>query len=1586
MVFSVTNFLSSPSVQVFDTLKKDDLIALGLHFGLDVKSSQRKQDIKIKVANKLVEENIFEKYDLPEYTVKSELGSYKMAEYQFQLELEKMRLEREKLEREERERDREREERERERKFELDKLERQEHFELEKLRLQQKPEPSFVKNEFDAAKNIRLVPKFQEKSVDKYFPQFEKVAENLKWPQHVWSTMLQSVLVGKAAEVYSALGVAESSDYEKVKAAILKAYEFVPEAYRQKFRKYRKFDNQTFVEFSREKEDLFDHWFRSKKLDKTFANLRQVILVEEFKECVSQDLKTHLEDKNVKTLEEAAVISDTYALSHKKNFVSRSQTSSNSTNSDTYKKSGSGSQSFTSSQSPSQGGSKSGPGRFEGSSGIGSLPTCSYCKKKGHLISECFKLKRKNDFDKTQPHACAAVRGDREALVSICSDTPDVQGSQSSSIDSMEDYKPFMSQGFVSLGDSSEIKPVQILRDTGAAQTLLLEGVLPLSEQTSTGGSVLLQGVELGVIDVPLHRISLKSDLVTGPVIVGVRPTLPVPGISLLLGNDLAGGKVVPDPIVCEKITPDVMCDDEDDDIYPACAVTRAMARRREMEADHTQAFDETNSSVDIDLNDTFLSDLDGTQTSMEPHNIKKQEKKELLPKFGGEDDELHPLVSQGKDILSRERLLSEQHKDPDIIQLSKRALPPEEATKVGECFYMKDGILMRKWRPPDASPDEVWRVVHQIVVPAAYRRDVMSLAHDTPMAGHLGINKTYNRILSHFYWPKLRKDVSEFCKSCHVCQMVGKPNQKIPSAPLQPIPAFEEPFSRVLVDCVGPLPRTRSGNQYLLTIMCTSTRFPEAIPLRNIKAKSIVKALTKFFSFVGAPKAIQSDQGSNFMSGLFQQVMHELGIRQYRSTAYHPESQGALERFHQTLKTMLKTYCYQYEKDWDEGVHLVLFAAREAVQESLGFSPFELVFGHTVRGPLKLLKEKWLTETSDLNLLDYVSDFKEKLYNACKLAQENLKSSQMKMKMWYDKDARNRVFKPGDKVLVFLPIPGHPLQARFYGPYEIESKISDVNYVVKTPGRRKEKRVCHINMLKEYFERCDRNSVKPVSTLANAKTVQNCIESDTSVEMNEKDCNQSVRLKNSEILADFDAKLGHLNIHQKEQVKNLMNEYHQIFSDVPKKTNAACHDVIVSDVLPIKQHPYRLNPIKLQYLRREVQYMLDNDIVEPSKSDWSSPCILVPKQDGTYRLCTDFRKVNSVTKTDSYPIPRIDDCIDKIGNAKFVSKFDLLKGYWQVPLTERAKEISAFATPDGLYQYKVMPFGMKNAPATFQRMIHSLLQDLEGCEAYIDDVIIYSDTWDEHLRIMRALFDILAKANLTVNLEKSEFCHAYVEYLGHKVGQGYVTPIMAKVEAIAKFPIPTNKKELMRFLGMAGFYRKFCPNFSSVVSPLTNLLQKRVNFEWTKDCEKSFHKIKSVLMSNPVLSTPDFSKQFKLTVDASDVGIGAALFQEHSDKVDRVVSYFSKKLTKCQQKYSTIEKECLALLLALQHFDVYLNVTLHPILVYTDHNPLTFLHKLSNKNQRLTRWSLLLQEYNITIKHIKGKDNVIADALSRVS
>ena len=250
------------------------------------------------------------------------------------------------------------------------------------------------------------------------------------------------------------------------------------------------------------------------------------------------------------------------------------------------------------------------------------------------------------------------------------------------------------------------------------------------------------------------------------------------------------------------------------------------------------------------------------------------------------------------------------------------------------------------------------------------------------------------------------------------------------------------------------------------------------------------MKALTKFFTLVGLPKSIQSDQGSNFTSGLFQEVMYELGIEQYTSSAYHPESQGALERFHQTLKNMIRTYCLDFEKDWDEGVHLLLFAAREAVQETLGFSPFELVFGRTVRGPLKLLKEKWLNDETDTNLLDYVSKFKYKLNRASEIARENLKETQTKMKKWYDKDAKSREFSPGDKVLVLFPIPGHPLQARYHGPYTVESKVGEVDCIVKTPDRRKSRQLCHINMLKEYVDRNDDGSVKPVCSVGPSQKV----------------------------------------------------------------------------------------------------------------------------------------------------------------------------------------------------------------------------------------------------------------------------------------------------------------------------------------------------------------------------------------------------------------------------------------------------------------------------------------------------------------
>ena len=383
----------------------------------------------------------------------------------------------------------------------------------------------------------------------------------------------------------------------------------------------------------------------------------------------------------------------------------------------------------------------------------------------------------------------------------------------------------------------------------------------------------------------------------------------------------------------------------------------------------------------------------------------------------------------------------------------------------------------------------------------------------------------------------------------------------------------------------VGPLPRTKSGNEHLLTIMCTSTRFPEAIPLRNIKTKSIVKALIKFFTFVGLPKSVQSDQGSDFMSGIFQQVMHELEIKQYRSSAYHPESQGALERFHQTLKNMVRSYCFDTEKDWDEGIHLLLFAVRESVLESLGFSPFELVFGHSVPGPLKLLKEKFLSnDETPLNLLQYVSDFRNRLSRACEVARSNLKTSRGKMKARYDNHVIDRKCKSGDKVLALLPIPGRPLQARYFGPYTIDKKTSDLNYIINTPGRRKNKQMCYVNMLKEYFDR-DSSISKPITVVNTIPQESNVFEPEVNSDFIDKSDPGPSKLENSDILRNLNNKLSHLEPSQQEELKQLIHKYEHLFPDIPTRTDKIYHDVIVEDSKPIKQHPYRVNPLKQKCL-----------------------------------------------------------------------------------------------------------------------------------------------------------------------------------------------------------------------------------------------------------------------------------------------------------------------------------------------------------------------------------------------------------------
>ena len=547
---------------------------------------------------------------------------------------------------------------------------------------------------------------------------------------------------------------------------------------------------------------------------------------------------------------------------------------------------------------------------------------------------------------------------------------------------------------------------------------------------------------------------------------------------------------------------------------------------------------------------------------------------------------------------------------------------------------------------------------------------------------------------------------------------------------------------------------------------------------------------------------------------------------------------------------------------------------------------------------------------------------------------------------------------------------------------------MNNNNYVINTPDRRKSTQLVHVNLLKKY----NQPFVKPVALYcASDSNVIRCKElsKPTKVFLDDDEVSSLISATpdtNSYILNHMSEYFQHLPPNQSSQLQDLLNQHRKVCGDIPGVCRTAAHDIqLVPNTSPIRQQFYRIGPEKLKLMKEEVAYLLRNGLAEQSSSPWASPCILVPKSNGQVRLCTDYRKVNNVTTKDSYPLPRIDDIIDSVGKAKYLTQIDMLKGYYQIPLTKRAKTISAFITPFGLFEYTRLPFGMCNAPATFQRIINEVIQGLEGTYAYLDDILIVSDTWEEHLQRLRALLIRLAEKGLTINLAKSSFCKAQVKYLGHVIGSGKILPKAENIDAIINYPVPKDKKSLLRFLGMTSYYRKFCKNFSTIAFPLTELTSTKKKFIWTENCQKAFNQLKNVLCSKPVLSTPDLSKSFFIQVDACDTGVGAVLMQKDSEtQIFHPVSYYSYKLKPHQQSYATVEKELLGIVLTLQKYEVFFSTHL-PVTIFTDHNPLTFLSRARLTNQRILRWSLYLQNFNLILNYLKGADNVIADALSRV-
>ena len=463
------------------------------------------------------------------------------------------------------------------------------------------------------------------------------------------------------------------------------------------------------------------------------------------------------------------------------------------------------------------------------------------------------------------------------------------------------------------------------------------------------------------------------------------------------------------------------------------------------------------------------------------------------------------------------------------------------------------------------------------------------------------------------------------------------------------------------------------------------------------------------------------------------------------------------------------------------------------------------------------------------------------------------------------------------------------------------------------------------------------------------------------------------------------DSGLG-LEVEQQRQIEQLLYGSRSVFSDdkgTLGHTNLVQHEIDTKDSKPIKQAPRRIPQHHREAVDTAVAEMLEKGIIEKSSSPWASPIVLVKKKDGTLRFCVDYRKLNAVTEKDAYPLPRIDDTLMAFQNAQWFSTLDLVSGYWQVELSDDAKRKSAFCIPGGLYQFRMMSFGLCNAPGTFERLMERVLAGLswKTCLLYIDDIIVYSRTFEEHVDRLREVFGRLQSAGLKLKPSKCNLFKPEVSFLGHIVGRDGIRTDPVKTEAVRTWGKPRNITDVRSFLGLCSYYRKFIPNFSNISAPLTALNEKGRPFVWGDEQQKAFVELKNRLVTTPILGYPREKGRFILDTDASDTGLGAVLSQEQ-DGEERVIMYLSRSLTKEERRYCVTRKELLAIVYAVQQCKQYLLGS--KFLIRTDHGSLTWLMSFKEPQGQVARWIEILSEYHWDIQHRPGRVHQNADGLSR--
>ena len=662
--------------------------------------------------------------------------------------------------------------------------------------------------------------------------------------------------------------------------------------------------------------------------------------------------------------------------------------------------------------------------------------------------------------------------------------------------------------------------------------------------------------------------------------------------------------------------------------------------------------------------------------------------------------EELH--VSNIREGMPIEKMVSETDTDPSLTNVKKLALLDKEG------YHMSDGLVFRTRLDTFGTP------IEQLCVPSSFRQRCLRAAHSS--FGHQGRNRMVALLRPHFYWPCMGRDCLEYITKCEKCQQMDKTVPRPPSMIEREV--VTRPFSDVAIDVVGPFPTARGGYRFLITCIDSASRWPEAFPVRKATARTVIGCLTSVFTRWGFPEKLTSDNGSQFTGKLFSTWLRDKGIAHARATPYHPQGNGVVERLHRTLNGVIaKTI--SCKGDWAAVLPMALFFLRLTPSSSTGMSPFLVTHGWEPPTQIQLLyRVRVDKEIGGVDLTEWLLQDADRVEMARDKASATLIENSRARAKAYNKRAKDREFAVGDSVWVRRPGLDHKLKESWVGPGTILKINSPVSFRVQTPERTLA--TVSVQQLKLAH---NPDVVKKITTVVEDTTTDHITDSFATAAIE------------NQVLTD----------QQQQQLHQVLQAHESILTKEPGLTHLVKFDIDTGDAEPIHQRPYS-TPIALKAsVDVEIDWLLAKMFIVPSSSPWASPMVTVRKADGSARLCVDFRRINSLTRQQPFFMPRVEEVGEGIGRAKFISKLDLTKGFYQVELTEQAKQITAFTCHRGAFYFTRMPFGVKNAPACFQALMQRVLGTVKSfATPYMDDVVIFSETWDDHVKHIQAVLALV--------------------------------------------------------------------------------------------------------------------------------------------------------------------------------------------------------------------------------------------------